>query len=356
MKKRILVAPLNWGLGHVTRCIPLIHSALNTGCEVILASDGVAYYLLKAEFPNLPVLELPSYGMAYHSENMLFNIAPRFPSLYWAVKQEHRRTAEIVKQYNIDGILSDNRYGCWLENTPSVLLTHQLELRYPNKFLQKFTNLVLKRTIQSFHEIWVPDTPDKPNLSGELSHTDSPVHPNIRFVGILSRMEKLEVAKEYDVAIVLSGPEPQRSRLEEILMDQALESNRNFIIVQGKTQSKSQYRAAEHVEVVSYLTSAELNKVIMASDVVVCRSGYSSLMDLAKTGKPALLIPTPGQTEQEYLAEACAESGLFSMQKQSHVHLEKGILEAKNRNGFDAHFFEKESYQTVLRNWIEGRG
>lgn len=331
--KNVLIAPLNWGLGHASRCIPLIRAMCSRGYQVVLASDGVAYKLLKAEFPGLPLYKLPSYGVRYAHTNMVFSIAQQLPRLLYAIQAEHKATAHLIREHHIDTIISDNRYGCFGSNTHNILLTHQLRLRVPGRPLAWLTNQVLHKALAKFDTLWVPDAADTPNLSGELSHGAN-VHPNIQFIGPLSRMQPLDIPLEYDVAVVLSGPEPQRTYVENILLEQAVTLPQRFLFVQGKTNAQGQYFISENVEVVAYLTTQALNQVLCASQYVVCRSGYSSIMDLAALGKKALFIPTPGQTEQEYLAGRLQEQGLTPMQAQHQINLDKGLGDLNDYAGF----------------------
>jgi predicted glycosyltransferase len=349
--RKVLIAPLNWGLGHVTRCIPIITALENMGVEVFLASDGVALHLLRAEFPHLKSFELTSYDITYRSNNMFLNISSQLPKIRKAIHDEHYEVVDIVYDNDITAIISDNRYGCYVDGVESILLTHQLTIQHKNPFLRWFSRTALYNVFRNFDNIWVPDNADDVNLSGELSHRKEG-YETIKYIGILSRMKAYPREREYDVAIVLSGPEPQRTILEQKLMEQAVELPQDFIIIQGKTQSKKHYFAADNVEVVSYLTSKELNDTLMASRVIVCRSGYSSLMDLATLGKKAILIPTPGQTEQEYLAKRCHDQKIFVTQKQDKIDLEQGILDLSNVRGFQTGMFDAEVFEEVLKEWL----
>ncbi|HRI60422.1 MAG TPA: glycosyltransferase [Saprospiraceae bacterium] len=350
--KRILVAPLNWGLGHVARCIPLIQALRRMGAEVLLASDGGALRLLKAEFPQLPAYDLPSYRIRYESPNMVRNIAWQLPRIVYAIRSEQWATEKLVREHDIHGIISDNRYGCFSTKANSVILSHQLHLRIPNRFLEWTANHVLHQALRKFDAIWAPDVAEEPNLSGELSHGEPDVHPNVRFIGPLSRLHPDGCESEYDVAIVLSGPEPQRTFLEQRLLEQAMLLPQKFIFIQGKTRAKEHYYVAENVELVSYLTSQELNEVLLASEIIVCRSGYSSIMDLAALGKKALLIPTPGQTEQEYLADHFARQNTFLVQKQEEIDLETGLEKVPATTGFQQGQFETEAFSPHLEQWV----
>lgn len=349
--KRILVAPLNWGLGHATRCIPLVQELERKGAEVLLASDGVALHLLRAEFPHLPAFELPSYRIRYDSVNMVWNIGKQLPRILWAIRSERKAIAGLVAQYGIQGIISDNRYGCYALKVNSVLLTHQLRLRVP--WFSWVINGAIRLAFAKFDTIWVPDTATGPGLSGELSHTVPTAHRDVRYMGILTRMRAYEREPEYDVAVVLSGPEPQRSILEQRLLEQAIFMPHKFIFVQGKTQTKTHHFASDNVEMVSFLTSQDLNDVLMSSKVLVTRSGYSSIMDLAGLGKKAILVPTPGQTEQEYLADFLAGQQLFVAQRQDALDLDGGIRQISRTAGLREGGYSTDAFKATLGEWLE---
>ncbi|MFN0035545.1 MAG: glycosyltransferase [Saprospiraceae bacterium] len=372
----ILVAPLNWGLGHAARCVPLVKALDRMGAKVVLASDGSALQLLKAEFPHLPVFALPSYRIRYQTHSMVWNIARQMPRITYAIRAEQWATERLVREHSIAGIISDNRYGCFSRRAHSVMLTHQTHLRVPNAALQWAANQVLRRALRKFDAIWIPDEANEPNLSGELSHPPLKGF-DTHYLGLLSRFgqestvksqkstvksqrsrvngqESKAKSQQSTVAVVLSGPEPQRTFLEQILMEQSLALPHKFVFVRGKTHAKEHHYAAENLEVVSYLTSKELNDLMAASQVVVCRAGYSSLMDLAAMGgKKAILIPTPGQTEQEYLAERFARQGIFLSQKQEETDLETALREVEKTTGFLPQQFETDAFEAVLAAWLE---
>lgn len=353
LKKRILIAPLNWGLGHATRCIPLVSALESMGVEVVLASDGVALHLLKAEFPHLQAFELPSYRIRYDSSNMILNIGKQLPRIIYAVRAEQWATERLVREHGIAGIISDNRYGCFTKHTYNIILTHQLYLRVPGAMIGWAANKFLRSALGKFEEVWAPDVAGEPNLSGELSHGEAPVHPKVVYIGPLSRIRPYYCETEYDVAVVLSGPEPQRTYLEQRLLEQAMLLPQKFIFIQGKTHAKEHHYAAENIEVVSYLTSRELNEVLLAGEVLVCRSGYSSIMDLAAMGKKAILIPTPGQTEQEYLAGLLAKQNIFLVQNQDDIDLETGLEQVSGTTGLPPGGFGTDGFVGTLKRWVE---
>ncbi len=348
---KVLIAPLNWGLGHATRCIPIVRALEQLGAEVILASDGAAMYLLRAEFPHLEVVEIPSYRIKYGSPNMVLNIGKQLPWIIYAIRTEQWAIERLVTEKGITHIISDNRYGCFSKRAKSVLITHQLHVMVPSKPLEWLANRIIRGAIRKFDAVWAPDLPGQYNLAGTLAHPPLS-DPPVAYVGLLSRMRPGECEHDYDVAIVLSGPEPQRTILEQRLLEQAITLPYKFIIIQGRPKRKHHHYVADNVEVVSYLTSDDLNEVLLASKAIVCRSGYSSIMDLAVLGKKALLIPTPGQTEQEYLADRLSEAGLFVTQRQDQLNLEEGLKQVENTKGFNPELYSPDFFRETLQSWI----
>jgi len=356
--KKILVAPLGWGLGHATRCIPIIELLLREGAEVAIASDGRALALLRQTFPHLKSHELPGYGIQYRSESMIWNMAIQLPRIFWAIFQEHRKLSQIVQMEGIDGIISDNRFGFFYRRKPCVFITHQVNILTPFRLLSFFVNKFNYLIISRFNECWIPDVADSPNLSGALSHPIQPyfLKKKTKYLGALSRFQKavLETPKVYDAVAVLSGPEPQRSRLESALIAQAKNIRGKILIVQGKPEMGGLHLPIplKNLEIVPSLPLEELENAIAASEVFIGRSGYSTVMDLARLGKRALLIPTPGQTEQEYLAEKLLDESVFFTQKQHELDIETGIAEAKKRSGLQGDFFDKKSLTTAIESFL----
>ncbi|MEM8907378.1 MAG: glycosyltransferase [Bacteroidota bacterium] len=334
VKQQVLVAPLNWGLGHAARCIPLIRRLIQRGLAPILASDGMALQLLTKEFPQLKTYPLPGYDIVYPNANMVWNMAIQLPKIMQAIRRERQVIAQIVKTEQIDLIFSDNRYGCRHANCVNIFITHQLNIRvpfFPLAFLVARGN---HWWIRQFDHCWVPDNLATPHLAGELAHG---THlPNARYIGILSRMRSWETKQQYDLVIVLSGPEPQRSYLESILLEQAESCTQRILFIRGLTDREEYQKIGQHLEVRSYLTTEALNRVLCTTDVVLCRSGYSSLMDLVKLEKKAILIPTPGQTEQEYLAQRFAHQQICCVQQQDQINLSEALRTVKTTKGFAA--------------------
>jgi len=348
--KKVLICVLNWGLGHATRCIPIIRELQRQNVEVALASDGRALDLLREEFPDLETFDLPAYNVTYRTGNMFLNIAPQLPKILHAVILERKRLKILAQKYQFDCIISDNRFGCFVENIPSVFMTHQLRIKMPFFILENIVAAVNQYFIRKFDTCWIPDRLENPNLSGDLSHNVKSLKSE--FIGVLSRMKSMDISPQYDVLIVLSGPEPQRTYLENILTEQALASDQKVLIIQGKTERKSHVFLNETTEVISYLTSEKLNEVICASKIVISRSGYSTIMDLAMTGKKAILIPTPGQTEQEYLADNLKRDKIFYSASQKAFNLNNALLKAENYSGFEKEFDDNEELEKAIKKLL----
>jgi hypothetical protein len=324
---RILVAPLNWGLGHATRCIPLIQTLLALGKEPILASDGEALALLREEFPDLPSVELPSYKVRYPSQNMLWNMAWQLPRLLRTPQLERQTLRHIIQSQGIEGIISDNRYGLGGLGLPSALMTHQTQILIRPVWLQALVARLNRHFIGQFSQCWIPDWPaeDERALTGILSQAPLPV-PKV-YLGALSRLSFTPSARHWDLLILLSGPEPQRSLWEAEIVAQwrALALPPKTLLVRGTRLAKP-LAYCPGLAVVDLLASTALQEALASSAMVLCRSGYSTLMDLAVFGQHRVfLVPTPGQTEQEYLAQNLQKKAGAVVQKQVNFDLAAGL-------------------------------
>lgn len=333
MGKRVLIAPLNWGLGHATRCIPIIRLLLERGHQVSIASDGDSLDLLKKEFPDITFFNLPSYNIQY-SRNIpawLFTLW-RTRVFLKSIAREHRAAEEIIRQHNIELVIADNRYGCWSDSVKAVFISHQLNLVMPpgTKWMGAAINFFHRRLIRRFNAVWVPDMPNHV-MSGELTQTML----SAEFIGLLSRFERRDEPKRYQLAVVLSGPEPQRTLLEKNLLPQAIMHNIPTVFVRGMVNEKMGESEIENVKIYNYLKSDDLQRVINQSEVIVSRSGYSTLMDLAVLKKKAVLIPTPGQPEQEYLAAKFMKERVAYAVDQEKLDLEEALERSAEYTGFD---------------------
>jgi hypothetical protein len=310
-KKTVLVAVLDWGLGHATRCIPLVRELEQVGCRVILAATGAQKALLQTEFPQLTLLEPPPYDIRY-GRNLPLKLALQLPRLLKVIKKEHRWLAGVVKEYHINAVISDNRYGLWHRQIACVFMGHQLQVQ-----AGMFTGLLQKwqyRYINRFTECWVPDAAEMgQSLAGALSHPATLPRIPVHYLGPLSRMQvPVTPAKEvlYDIVLLLSGPEPARSVFEKKVLAQLQNQERKILLVRGlpaATGSLPQLPA--NITVKNYLSASELNDALLKTELVICRSGYTTVMDLLKLRLKTVMVATPGQTEQLYLARFLSTQG-----------------------------------------------
>jgi uncharacterized protein (TIGR00661 family) len=332
---RILVAPLDWGLGHATRCIPIVQLLLDKQCEVMIAGSGRSLQLLKSEFPSLKTFELPAYNPRYPlSGSMVWTMILQLPKFFRVIRAEHHVVEGIIDNNGIDAIISDNRYGCWSAKVFSVFITHQSNILMPRRFgwLGRFVKKVNEKQIMKFSRCWIPDHKEN-SLAGELvSFGKLSSEIKADHIGSLSRFKSSsKTVKRFDVLAIFSGPEPQRSLLEELLLSQLKNSTLSWFAVRGLP---SQEPIRQNTNTADFLSGPELQEIIEASDVIIARSGYSTIMDLAVLGKKAIFIPTPGQTEQEYLAARLQQMQIAYTMPQNKFDLKTAMQKIDEYSGF----------------------
>lgn len=301
-KGSILVAPLNWGLGHATRCIPIIKALQNHGYNPILASDGAALDLLKKEFPELEFFALPSLKIKYAKRGFWFKfkIVLQLFRLYRCILQERKFLKMLSHKIELKGIIADNRLGLYHEDIPCTIISHQLKVYSGST--TALTSRLHQYFIKKYDECWVPDKASTPNLSGKLSHLKQ-TRLNLKYIGVLSRFELKEEPLQYDILILLSGPEPQRSLLETRLLKEFKNYKGKVVMVRGVVEKNEVAYFENTIKIINFLKAKPLETLILQSQIVIARSGYTTLMDLAKLNKKAFFVPTPGQYEQQYLAK-----------------------------------------------------
>ncbi len=251
--------------------------------------------------------ELAPYHAQYSARlPFMLKILFQVPKFLRAIRKEHRQIKRIVKEQKIDLLISDNRYGCWSAQIPSVLITHQVNVLMPArwKWLEGILDYGNHRQIKKFSECWVPDFPNGYHWRNDMA--DSTLSP-VRFIGMISRFKKQEAPIQRKILFLISGPEQQRSIFEEKIKEQIKKTScHDYLIVKGKPDATDQCGEKE----VNHITTGELNEAIESSQLIVCRPGYTTIMDLCKLEKRAIFIPTPGQTEQEYLASQLEKDGV----------------------------------------------
>jgi UDP:flavonoid glycosyltransferase YjiC (YdhE family) len=315
----VLLAPLDWGLGHATRCIPVISELIQQGILVTVAAGGSQRALLLQEFPSLEFIEIPGYDITYGKGFLLkWSLLFSIRTILKKITKENKWLENVLENRGFDVVISDNRYGLFNKKSYCVFMTHQLSIqsgwqskesagRWLLAVGRWIDNKILKwnyRFIEKFSCCWIPDWKSEDSLAGKLSHPDVLPKIPVKYIGILSRLKKSnnKILKD-SVLIILSGPEPQRTELENLLFRQMHDSPMQFVVVRGLPGLNSPVPfVGGGIKIYNHLPSAELNEIIGTSDIIIARSGYSTIMDLVNMKKSAILVPTPGQTEQEYLA------------------------------------------------------
>jgi hypothetical protein len=339
-KKIVFIAPLDWGLGHATRCVPLIQELICQDFHVIIGGSGLSGQWIRQEFPELEYLEIPSEVFTYSKYiPMPLYIISLFKKLKRLIKKEKHWLDNYLKNKKVDLIISDNRYGLHSKNIPSVIITHQLYLHLGFfSWMQPIINRIIFSLLHPFDQIWVPDTETEPSLSGKLSHNSS-IPLNVKYIGPLSRfMGKKSFSPsinsyKYKFAFVLSGPEPHRTMLEEECLQLISQLKEECVLIRG-TKLHSKKIVLSHLTIIDFADSETLFHYINQSEVIVSRAGYSSLMDWACLQKHSVIIPTPGQTEQEYLAWYHSRTGLFTSIKQGQLKNLNQLLKRIDSNQF----------------------
>jgi len=335
------------GFDVMARCIPIIKLLLENDYEPVIASDGSALLLLRKEFPKLENIELPSYNIQY-AKNLKWSLFFQAPKIFIAVRKEKQTITTYILKNKVVGIISDNRFGVRSAEVPSVYITHQINVL--SGIFTSITSKIHQKIIRKFDECWVPDIEISPSFSGKLSQ----VKKNgieLKRIGILSRFQKEKKPFNIDVLIVLSGPEPHRTALESKLLQEFKSSGKQVVLVQGIISEKQVISKKGTIEIYNFMLSKELQDAINSAELVVGRSGYSSILDLAKLNKKAFFIPTPGQTEQEYLAKYLASKEIAPFVKQRKFKAAM-IEKVKQYKGFDGNYTSLES---SLFNLFEGK-
>ena len=323
--KRILFAIMGWGLGHATRCIPLIQALLKDN-QVVLASNGISSKLLRQEFPKLTCIDYPDYAVKYPRYKILLIpwILIQLPGIIMKLIQEYQLTQRVVEKENIDIIVSDSRYGIYQKEVPTFFMMHQLRFQLSGifkylEFLGEWFNLFM---FKRYEQIIIPDVRSSPNLTGKLTHYGNiSHHSKLHYLGVFCSVSKLNIDEDIDYLFSVSGPEIQRTLFEDIILEQIQNIPGKKVVVLGKPDDNKSYNNFENTEIYNHVNREKLNEFLNRAKFVICRSGYTSVMELVALRKPALMIPTPGQTEQEYLARHYQMTGLFFTAKQEGLNL-----------------------------------
>ncbi len=359
--KRILVCPMDWGLGHATRVVPVIRLLQQAGAEVVIGADRQPLAFLRRQFPRMEWVRMPGFQPQYQKRGSLaLKMALTIPEMLHEAEKGHRMLEQLVVEKKIDAVISDNRYELWSEKIPTVFMTHQLHIPLPSFWAagKPLVRQMIYRFIRKHNELWIPDFETEPNLSGALSHGYPLPLQAAYFIGPLSRFEGLrppagETLPGPDVLCLLSGPEPQRTLFEKMLIKEMEKSRLHAVLLSGKPDEQTLQKTG-NLEIRSHAGDEVLYRLMWSAGTIVCRSGYSSVMDLVSMGKSAILVPTPGQPEQEYLASKLKQEGYFYSCHQKDFSLEKALKVSKQYKGLHlVNDFKvlRERIEALLGRW-----
>ncbi|MCK4568827.1 MAG: hypothetical protein KAT76_00975 [Bacteroidales bacterium] len=337
-RKNILLAPLDWGIGHATRCVPIINSLQKKDVNVIIASSGRAASFLQAEFPSLEHVHIPEYGIRYPRKGgMLMQMLRQLPAIQRSINREHRVLDSLIDKYRIEAVISDNRFGMWSSKVVCIYITHQVRVKAPAglSFIEGILNKMHRKYIRQYDECWIPDILEDGGLSGELAHNSKCPVPSY-YIGPQSRFNLPagpSPEKKYDLMAIISGPEPQRSIFEEIVLKQLKKSPYRALVLLGKPEIRMKPEISGNIEIHAHMHTDAMQEAMLSSDLIICRPGYSGIMDLSLLGCPAVLVPTPGQTEQEYLAAYHQQKHHYYSVSQAKLNISNIVQASRNYPG-----------------------
>lgn len=326
LRKNILISPLEWGLGHAARMIPVAKRLSELNNNVIIAAGESHLALFRKELPGLQYINFKGFSPQYSRWlPQYLSMLIKTPVLVFYIISDHYRLKRIIKQHNIDIVISDNRFGLWNRKVKCIYITHMPRIPLP-KFFRIIENAGVwlhRYIIRKYTLCFIPDVPGGTNLSGRLSHGVN-LPANVSYIGFISRFQEeyksksLPFTEPYN-AVILSGPEPQRGIFREKILRKLSDTNKLTVIFEGKPESDTKIRRNGNIVYYNHLEASEMEIILRNSDLIISRSGYTTIMDLVCLGKPGLLVPTPGQTEQEYLAEYTSSKKWFACITQDEI-------------------------------------
>ncbi len=324
----ILICPLEWGLGHAARMIPLASALRDMNNNIIIGSGDEHLALFRKELPGLSYLNFSGFRPGYSKFlPQYLSMLLKTPILLYHIIKEHFELKKIIREYSIDIVISDNRFGLWNSHITSVYITHMPLIPFPKPFrFLEFIGILLHRAVINKYSLcFIPDLPGELNVSGRLSH-GLKLPDNVRYTGILSRFnsigqtDKVKKLKYPYNTVILSGPEPQRGILKQKLTTIFRDKIPVTVMLEGAPGKENGTVTSGNITFINHLLTLEMKEMISGSQSIITRSGYTTIMELISLNCSALLIPTPGQTEQEYLAESLSEKGWFSTLRQNQIN------------------------------------
>jgi hypothetical protein len=359
----VLISPLNWGLGHASRDIPVIKELLSRHHDVTIAACGNALTLLKREFPGCTFIEFQDYPPPNNNGRLFFpTFTAHIPALIRGLSDERRNLKSILANDHYDLIISDSRPGVYSETIPSIHITHQVHQAFPLIVwpIELVALYVNARAFRKYTHLVIADNkPKETALAGKLSRTFFPgTKKQSWYSGILASVQYTPAQKTIDFLIIVSGMEPQRTALEKIILPQVQDLPGKKVVLLGKPSADKVSRPDEDTEICSYVSNAEKINLMCGARFIICRSGYTSMMDLAELEvKNGLFIPTPGQWEQEYLSAYYQRRGWFMSRSQFRLKLRRDVERAQGFSGFPQMPKTQENvrrlYDELLAQYLE---
>jgi len=351
---KVLYGICSWGLGHATRSLPVIRRLIKEGADITIISHGNSLEFLRKELrgEEIRFFDIKDYPIPVSETKGAF-IAKSI--MYWPkfmrrMNRGIKFVAKLSEREKFDVIISDGRYDIYSRRIPSFLITHQVRILNPFKlrifeFGSEIFNLFF---LKRFVKFLIPDYENSDNLSGKLSHDLRLIKRNqISYIGVLSDFRKRDLRKDIDLLVSLSGPEPQRGILERILMNQIKNLDRRIVFTLGRPD-KDIFRREKNIEIYSIVSKEKREELMNRAKMIVARSGYSTIMDLAIVKTKALLIPTPGQVEQEYLAKYHLRKKSFYCVEQSEIDLPRDLEIAKDFTGIRRECDVEKSVEKIM--------
>ncbi len=349
---KIIYAVCSWGLGHATRSLPIIRKLVNENHDLTIISHGRSLQLLKNELgKNLDFIELEDYPMLLSDNSRQFMAKSMiyWPNFIGRLHNGFTYVKKLLEKEKFDRIISDARYDIYSRSIPSFFISHQMRIMNPLrlKMFESGSEIFNLFFFKRYAGVIVPDY-EEDNLSGDLSHNLHRIdEEKLHYVGVLSDFRKKKKKKDIDYLVSISGPEPQRTNLEEKIMSQVKDLKGKVVLTLGKTENVDKYNS-KNIETYSFLPKKEREDFLNRAKLVISRSGYSTILDLSVIGAKALMTPTPGQIEQEYLAEYHNKKGSFYCVDQDKIDLSKDVEIAKKKTGIKRKCDVDESVENIL--------
>ncbi len=357
---KILISPLSWGLGHATRDVAIIADLLDRGHTVGVAATGAALELLSREFADLKFYDVPDYPSPYTSGGFSIpRVLGLFPLIVREIAREHRTISRIIRREGYNLVISDNRFGAYAKDVPGLFISHQIRFSTPGNIesIERMMEVFNGRYHRNFERVIIPDNPPGPrSLSGKLGHAQRPVtRRKAYWAGIITDIRRQDVPQDIDYLVSIAGPKVTKDALREVIMGQIGGlSGRKFILL-GDPGAEPEERLDGETIVKSHAQRDEMATLMNRAKFIITRSGYTTVMELAELGKKGILfIPTPGQTEQEYLSDYYEEMGWVHSVAQRRLDLVADTADAQAMKGFPAMSGSSDNVRMLYERVIEG--